>query len=81
MNTSYGLGEVFSNELESGTTVAGAVKAELALLQKIYTSPIDARAELVANTDHASFDVKKYMETYKEKMRETIINAVDDSVQ
>lgn len=80
MNTSYGIGEVFSNELESGTTAAEAVKKEIAMIKKIYETPIDAQAELMDDSGHTSFDVRKYMSRYKKEMRNTTIAAVEDGV-
>ncbi|MDD3753767.1 MAG: DUF2193 domain-containing protein [Methanobacterium sp.] len=80
MNTSYGIGEVFCNEIEDGTTVAQAVKKEIEQLQNIYQNPVEAQAELMDNAGHTSFDVRKYMSQYGEKMQETIKAAMDDGV-
>ncbi|MBZ9571008.1 DUF2193 domain-containing protein [Methanobrevibacter sp. TMH8] len=80
MNTSYGIGEVFSNELESGATAAAAVKKEIAMIKKIYDTPINAQAELMDDLGHESFDVRSYMENYKKIMRNTTINAIEDGV-
>ncbi|MPL83204.1 hypothetical protein SDC9_29471 [bioreactor metagenome] len=80
MNTSYGVGEVFSNELESGSTAGEAVKKEIDMIKKIYQTPIDAQADLMDNAGHTSFDVRKYMSKYKKEMRNTTINAIEDGV-
>ncbi|HHT19487.1 MAG: DUF2193 domain-containing protein [Euryarchaeota archaeon] len=80
MNTSYGIGEVFSNEIEAGTTVAQAAKKEIEQLQNIYQNPVEAQAELMDNAGHTSFDVRKYMSQYGDKMEETIKAAMDDGV-
>ena len=80
MNTSYGIGEVFACELEKGMTTATAVEKEIEMVKKIYESPIKAQAELMDDLGHESFDVRKYMETYKKTMKKTIKAAIDDNV-
>ena len=80
MNTSYGVGEVFANELESGATTANAVKNEIEMLKKIYETPTKAQAELMDDLGHSSFDVRKYMDSYKKIMRKTTIAAMEDDV-
>lgn len=80
MNTSYGIGEVFANELEGGATAAEAVEKEVAMVKKIYQEPVTAQAELMDSLGHSSFDVRKYMSQYRTKMEKTIKAAVDDGV-
>ncbi|AXV37142.1 MAG: hypothetical protein CIT01_02445 [Methanobacterium sp. BRmetb2] len=80
MNTSYGVGEVFANEIESGTTVSQAVEKEIQMIKHIYESPVEAQAELMDSLGHTSFDVREYMSQYKNKMEKTIKNAMDDDV-
>lgn len=80
MNTSYGFGDVFANKLEEGLTTADAVKAEIAMIKKIYETPIKAQAELMDDVGQISFDVREYMGQYKNKMRDTVIAAKDDDV-
>jgi hypothetical protein len=80
MNTSYGIGEVFANEIEKGTTVAQAVKKEIEEVQNIYQNPVEAQAELMDGAGHTSFDVRKYMSQYRDKMEDTIKAAMDDDV-
>lgn len=80
MNTSYGIGEVFSNELEGGAIATEAVKKEIAMIKKIYETPINAQAELMDDLGQKSFDVRSYMENYKKVMRKTTINAIEDDV-
>lgn len=80
MNTSYGFGEVFANELEKGITAADAVKKEIEMIKKIYATPTKAQAELMDDSGQISFDVRKYMETYKKSMRKTTIEAIQDDV-
>jgi hypothetical protein len=80
MNTSYGIGEVFANELEAGTTAAEAVKKEIEMVKKIYETPMKAQTDLMNDLGHSSFDVGKYMENYKKIMRKTIIAAMEDDV-
>lgn len=80
MNTSYGIGEVFAQEIEKDTPVSQAVEKEIAMIKKIYAEPVDAQAELMDNAGHTSFDVRKYMSEYKNKMFKTIKEAMDDKV-
>ena len=80
MNTSYGIGEVFTTEVEEGKTLTDAIKSEVAMIQYIYDSPVEAQARLMDGMGHESFDVRKYMSTYKEKMEKSVINAAEDNV-
>ncbi|KZX15099.1 hypothetical protein MBCUT_17220 [Methanobrevibacter cuticularis] len=80
MNTSYGLGEIFANSLEFGDTATEAVKKEISIIKKIYETPVKAQAELMDDAGQISFDVRKYMDIYKNKMRDTTIAAVEDNV-
>jgi len=75
MNTSYGLGGAFRAAIESGKTAGEAENAEVAQLQKLYSSPMDAQCEVMATHNlgghgpHSSFDLRKYMQGYKAKMK------------
>jgi len=75
MNTSYGLGGAFRAALEAGKTVAEAEQAEVEQLQFIYREPVEAQARLMdthnlgGHGPHSSFDVRKYMAEYKEKIK------------
>lgn len=80
MNTSYGIGAEFADAIESGATTAEAVEKEIAELKKLYETPIQAQIDLMKDAGHTSFDVGKYMEDYKEAMRETVIAAKEDGV-
>ncbi|MGL6299235.1 MAG: DUF2193 family protein, partial [Methanobacteriaceae archaeon] len=80
MNTSYGLGDVFANELEAGKTLDEAVKAEVAILKKIYETPVKGQTDLMADAGHTSFDVAKYMADYRTKMEKTVIAAKEAGV-
>jgi len=80
MNTSYGIGDAFANALESGMTAAEATAEEIKTLQMIYSEPIEAQGTLMDDAEHSSFDVRKYMNTYKKEMTSTIKAAMDDGV-
>lgn len=80
MNTSYGVGDAFANALEAGATAAEATEAEIVALQNIYKDPIEAQGQLMDDVDHSSFDVRKYMLTYKKEMASTVKAAMDDGV-
>lgn len=80
MNTSYGVGEVFARELENGATAVQAVAKEIAEIQNIYQNPVEAQAELMDAAGHTSFDVRKYMSQYRQKMENTVTAAMDDDV-
>ena len=80
MNTSYGVGEVFAHETERGATIADAVRAEIAMLKKVYDQPVEAQAGLMDAAGMRSFDCRKYMEGYRKKMEGTVKAAIDDSV-
>lgn len=69
MNTSYGIGAALRAAIESGKTLAEAEKAEVEQLQFIYREPVEAQAKLMEAHGHTSFDVRKYMKEYKERMR------------
>ena len=80
MNTSYGIGEVFANQVEKGATLAQAVERELDQVKSIYESPIEAQGRLMDAIGHSSFDVRKYMSMYKKKMAATVKEAMNDGV-
>lgn len=80
MNTSYGIGEVFANELETGATLSDALEKEIVMIKNIYRNPIDAQAELMDSAGQSSFDVRKYMSQYKKRMNKTVKAAIDDDV-
>jgi len=80
MNTSYGIGETFTNQIEEGMTLDKALEQEIAMIQYIYESPVEAQAKLMDSMGHESFDVRKYMAQYKKKMEKTVLDAVDDDV-
>ena len=81
MNTSYGLAGALRGALESGKTLAEAEKAEIDMMQYIYREPVAAQAHLMdthnlgGHGPHTSFDVRKYMAQYKERMKPTILAA------
>lgn len=86
MNTSYGLGGAFRAALEEGKTAAEAEQAEVDMLQFVYREPVNAQAHLMdthnlgGHGPHSSFDVRKYMAQYKERMRPYIQAALKAGV-
>lgn len=80
MNTSYGIGAAFAAAVEAGKTMAQAVQEEIAMLQLVYSQPIEAQTKLMTDGGHSSFDVKKYMEAYKQRMAPAVKAAVDAGV-
>ncbi len=80
MNTSYGIGEVFANEIEKGSTLSDALKKEIEMIKFIYDQPIEAQAKLMEDIGHKSFDVRKYMGEYKNRMKNAVKEAMDDNV-
>lgn len=86
MNTSYGLGGAFRAALESGKTAGEAEQAEVDQLQFIYREPVAAQAKLMdthnlgGHGPHSSFDVRKYMAQYKEKMKPFVLAALEKGV-
>lgn len=80
MNTSYGIGEVFANQIEEGATLTQAIKNEIEMIKSIYETPIEAQVKLMDAAGHKSFDVEKYMTQYKDKMKKTVLEAIDDDV-
>jgi len=80
MNTSYGVGDVFSHEVEKGVTLTDAVKAEIAMLQAIYDHPVQAQADLMDAAGQKSFDHRKYMESYRKKMAPVVKAAMEEGV-
>jgi hypothetical protein len=86
MNTSYGLAGAFRGALEAGKTAAEAEQAEVEMLQFVYREPSAAQAQLMATHNlgghgpHTSFDVRKYMAGYKEKMHDSVVAAMKGGV-
>ena len=80
MNTSYGIGAAFAGSLEAGKTTAQAVQDEIEMLQMVYREPIAAQTKLMTDGGHESFDVKKYMLKYKERMKPLVLKAVEAGV-
>lgn len=86
MNTSYGLGGAFRAALEAGKTMAEAEAAEVEQMQYIYSEPVEAQAKLMdthnlgGHGPHTSFDTRKYMAAYKEKMAPVVKAALDANV-
>jgi len=80
MDTSYGIGAAFQAAIEDGKTAREAVEEEIAMLQMVYDKPVDAQVKLMTDAGHTSFDTRKYMEQYKNKMKDTIIAAKEDGV-
>jgi hypothetical protein len=86
MNTSYGLAGAFRAALEAGKTAAEAEQAEVDMLQFVYREPSAAQAHLMdthnlgGHGPHSSFDVRKYMAQYKERMKPFIMAAVNGGV-
>ncbi len=80
MNTSYGIGEVFANQIEAGDTLTEALKKEIEMVKLMYETPIDAQAKLMDSLGQKSFDVRKYMSQYKDNMKKTIQEAINDEV-
>ncbi len=81
MNTSYGLCGAFRAALEAGKTVAEAEQAEVDQLQFVYREPVAAQAKLMdthnlgGHGPHTSFDVRKYMAQYKERIKPAVLAA------
>lgn len=80
MNTSYGIGGAFAGAIEDGKTPGEAVKEEIEILQLLYDKPIEAQTKVMTDAGHSSFDVKQYMDMYKERMRPAVKAAVDAGV-
>ncbi|MEN6611470.1 MAG: DUF2193 domain-containing protein [Methanoregulaceae archaeon] len=80
MNTSYGVGEFFAQEVEKGATLTDAVKKEIAMVESIYLTPVEAQAKLMDSVGESSFDCRKYMKQYRKKMESTVKAAVDEGV-
>lgn len=80
MNTSYGVGEKFAQEIEAGATPAEATEAEVKQFQMLYESPIEAQGQLMDAANESSFDVRKYMNGYKKDMYKYVKAAMDEGV-
>ena len=86
MNTSYGLAGAFRAAVESGKTAAEAEQAEVEQLQFVYREPVNAQAQLMdthnlgGHGPHSSFDVRKYMAQYKDKMKPFVEAAMEADV-
>lgn len=80
MNTSYGVGDVFAHAIEAGATLSDAIQQEIAMFQSIYREPVEAQAKLMDSVGMNSFDPRKYMTGYRQKMETTVKAAVDDGV-
>ena len=86
MNTSYGLGAAFKGAVESGKTLDEALDAEIGTLQKIYDTPSAAQTAIMLGHNlgghggHTSFDTAEYMAQYKDRMKPTIMAALNKGV-
>lgn len=80
MNTSYGFGDVFAQEVESGSTLADAVSAEITMMKSVYDNPVDTQASLMDSVGMNSFDCRKYMAGYRKKMEGAVRAAIDEGV-
>lgn len=80
MLSSYGVGATFQQSLEAGNSAAKAQQDEVEMMQMVYDQPIAAQAKLMTDHGHTSFDVKKYMNEYKDRMRDTVLKAVKAGV-
>ena len=80
MNTSYGIGDVFAHALESGATLADAVNQEVAMIQSIYDTPVEAQAKLMDSVGQTSFDCRKYMKQYRTKMQAAVKASLNEGV-
>ena len=80
MNTSYGIGDVFAHAVESGATLADAVKQEVAMIQSVYDTPVAAQEKLMDSVGQSSFDCRKYMKDYRTKMSSAVRAALDEGV-
>lgn len=86
MNTSYGLGGAFRAALESGKSVGEAEAAEIEQFQYIYREPVEAQGKLMdthnlgGHGPHSSFDTRKYMNQYKERMKPYVMAALEAKV-
>lgn len=80
MNTSYGIGDVFAHAVENGATLADAVEQEVAMVQSIYDTPVDAQAKLMDSVGESSFDCRKYMKEYRTRMQGAVRASIDEGV-
>ena len=86
MNTAYTFASALRKTLESGGTLAEAEQAEIDWLQYIHREPIASNAQMMdehnlgGHGPHSSFDVRKYMQQYKERMRPTVVRAMKAGV-
>ena len=80
MNTSYGIGDIFAHAVENGATLADAVDQEVAMVQSIYDTPVEAQAKLMDSVGQSSFDCRKYMKEYRAKMSGAVKASLDEGV-
>ncbi|MCR4427983.1 MAG: DUF2193 domain-containing protein [Caldiserica bacterium] len=86
MNTSYGIGAAFRGAVEAGKSLAEAEQAEVEMLQFVYREPVAAQAHLMdthnlgGHGPHTSFDTRKYMAQYKERIKPFVLAALNAKV-
>lgn len=80
MNTSYGIGDLFAKRIEAGDTLAEASDKEVKQLQALYRSPTEAQVDLMKGAGMNSFDPRKYMDSYRQKIEPAVKAAIDDGV-
>ncbi len=80
MDTSYGIGGRFQAAIEAGKTAAEATREEVKMLQLVYDQPSEAQALLMDEAGVTSFDIRKYMNAYKARMKPTVKAALDAGV-
>ena len=75
MNTSYGIGEVFAHAVEGGCTLSDAHEEEIAMIQYIYESPVEAQAKLMDPWGTVLSMSGSTWQDYKKKMTKTVMAA------
>jgi hypothetical protein len=86
MNTSYGVGSAFRAAVEEGKSAGAAEDAEVEMMQFVYREPVAAQAHLMETHNlgghggHTSFDVAKYMASYKQRMEPVVAAAIQAGV-
>jgi hypothetical protein len=81
-NTSYSVmfGSKFIEALKNGESIEKAIKAEIEILKEMWLNPIETQIKIMKEIGHKSFDYEKCIKTFKEKIYEKVIKAIEAKV-
>lgn len=81
-NTSYSVmfGSKFLEALNQGKRIKDAMQAEKEMLKEMWLNPIETQLRIMKELGHESFDYKRCLASFKEKIYEAVIDAAENGV-